>query len=367
MARLNITKPTGNVDSLNLISAFKAENNTYVVLDSEKMGSMGLPIIYISKYTTKLEKINNDMEWQSVKNYLKGIISGTNFEYVKIGDNLTADEAYYTPLTLPQNSFDAIKNRYVITETPAANEMPTETVIPARTEASPVMPNPSTTSNATVNVSPVTPPQVEPTAEPQQESVMNLIDEAYRVSTPAQASSVAQNVPSMPNMESTPSSAVTPSSVIPTMASNPAPTMPQAYQVTPQPVAEAPVVNPAPVRTESPVVTPVAPAPSITNVTNVASSIKMPTINFDNDKETFLKACENMFDALVSKYQKELTTLEQKEQELKQKEVEINAKLRDASEHLANAEAKETVANIAHDNAKKVMELNNFMPVNPNN
>ena len=31
MARLNITKPTGNVDSLNLISAFKAENNTYVV------------------------------------------------------------------------------------------------------------------------------------------------------------------------------------------------------------------------------------------------------------------------------------------------------------------------------------------------
>ena len=331
------------------------------------MGSMGLPIIYISKYTTKLEKINNDMEWQSVKNYLKGIISGTNFEYVKIGDNLTADEAYYTPLTLPQNSFDAIKNRYVITETPAANVMPTETVIPARTEASPVMPNPSTTSNATVNVSPVTPPQVEPTAEPQQESVMNLIDEAYRVSTPAQASSVAQNVPSMPNMESTPSSAVTPSSVIPTMASNPAPTMPQASPVTPSFVAEAPVVNPAPVRTESPVVTPVAPAPSVTNVTNVASSIKMPTINFDNDKETFLKACENMFDALVSKYQKELTALEQKEQELKQKEVEINAKLRDASEHLANAEAKETVANIAHDNAKKVMELNNFMPVNPNN
>lgn len=342
MARLNITKPTGNVDSLNLISAFKAENNTYVVLDSEKMGSMGLPIIYISKYTTKLEKINNDMEWQSVKNYLKGIISGTNFEYVKIGDNLTADEAYYTPLTLPQNSFDAIKNRYVITETPAANVMPTETVIPARTEASPVMPNPSTTSNATVNVSLVTPPQVEPTAEPQQESVMNLIDEAYRVNTPV-----------APTPNETP---VTPT-----------PVMSQAYQVTPQPVAEAPVVNPAPVRTESPVVTPVAPAPSITNVTNVASSIKMPTINFDNDKETFLKACENMFDALVSKYQKELTALEQKEQELKQKEVEINAKLRDASEHLANAEAKETVANIAHDNAKKVMELNNFMPVNPNN
>ena len=332
MARVNITKPTGNVENINLISAFKAENNTYVVLDSEKMGSMGLPIIYISKYTTKLEKINNDTEWQNVKNYLKGIISGTNFEYVKIGDNLTADEAYYTPLTLPQNSFDAIKNRYVITETPAANVMPTETVIPARTEASPVMPNPSTTSNATVNVSPVTPPQVEPTAEPQQESVMNLIDEAYRANTP---------VAPAPNQ--TP---VTPPPVAP---------------VTPQPAPEAPkapVVNPAPVRTEPSTVTP---APS------VSPSSTMPTINFDNDKETFLKACENMFDALVSKYQKEFAALEQKEQELKQKEAEINAKLKDANEHLANAEAKETVANIAHDNAKKVMELNNFMPVNPNN
>ena len=37
-----------------------------------------------------------------------------------------------------------------------------------------------------------------------------------------------------------------------------------------------------------------------------------------------------------------------------------------ANEHLANAEAKEQIANIAHDNAQKVMDLNNFMPVNPN-
>lgn len=59
MAKINITKPTGMIESLNVISAFKAENNTYVVLDSEKMGSMGLPIIYVSKYTSKLEKIND--------------------------------------------------------------------------------------------------------------------------------------------------------------------------------------------------------------------------------------------------------------------------------------------------------------------
>ena len=58
MAKVNITKPTGSVESLNILSAFKAENNIYVVLDGEKMGSMGLPIIYVCKYTNKLEKIN---------------------------------------------------------------------------------------------------------------------------------------------------------------------------------------------------------------------------------------------------------------------------------------------------------------------
>ena len=66
-----------------------------------------------------------------------------------------------------------------------------------------------------------------------------------------------------------------------------------------------------------------------------------------------------MFDALISKYQKELSSLEQKEQELARKEAEIN-------ERLKNAAAREQVANIAHDNAQKVMDLNNFMPVNPN-
>ena len=128
MAKINITKPTGMIESLNVISAFKAENNTYVVLDSEKMGSMGLPIIYVSKYTSKLEKINDANEWQSVKNYLKGIISGTNFEYLKLPDNITSDEAFYTPLTLPSASFDAIKSRYVVLEdTRASNERVTLT------------------------------------------------------------------------------------------------------------------------------------------------------------------------------------------------------------------------------------------------
>ena len=47
MAKVNITKPVGGVESLPLVSAFKVEDNVYTVFDSEKNGSMGLPIIYV--------------------------------------------------------------------------------------------------------------------------------------------------------------------------------------------------------------------------------------------------------------------------------------------------------------------------------
>ena len=324
MAKTNITKPTGNVESLNIISAFKVENNIYVVFDSEKMGSMGLPIIYISKYTTKLEKINDANEWQSVKNYLKGIISGTNFEYVKLSDNLTADEAYYTPLTLPQSSFDAIKSRYIVEDT--SNQSGGSTVVaPKVPEAAPVMPNTNTVSNTTVNVSPVASPSV----EPPQESVMNLIDEAY------QGISVSNSQTPTPSVAQTINQVPTPS--IYSEQTSSTPVMPNSAQPM-----------------EPPKVEPSIPASNQTHNVNEA-----PSMNFDNDKETFLKACENMFDALISKYQKELSNLEQKEQELARKEAEIN-------ERLKNAAAREQVANIAHDNAQKVMDLNNFMPTNPN-
>lgn len=324
MAKTNITKPTGNVESLNIISAFKVENNIYVVFDSEKMGSMGLPIIYISKYTTKLEKINDANEWQSVKNYLKGIISGTNFEYVKLSDNLTADEAYYTPLTLPQSSFDAIKTRYIVEDT--RNQSGGSTVVaPKVPEAAPVMPNTNTVSNTTVNVSPVASPSV----ETPQESVMNLIDEAY------QGISVSNSQTPTPSVAQTINQVPTPS--IYSEQTSSTPVMPNSAQPM-----------------EPPKVEPSIPASNQTHNVNEA-----PSMNFDNDKETFLKACENMFDALISKYQKELSSLEQKEQELARKEAEIN-------ERLKNAAAREQVANIAHDNAQKVMDLNNFMPTNPN-
>ncbi len=289
--KLTITKKTGSVDTLNLLSAFKIENNTYVVLDSEKTGSMGLPIIYVTKLTTHFEKITDDNEWQSVKNYLKGIINGTNFEYVNINPTETADEAYYKELSLPNmDAFNAIKNRY----------------------------NPA----------------------PQNSDVAQTITPEIPVVTPVEASS--------PNVEAA-GTPVNPIPVINEPVVNVAPTTPIIPNI---PTPSAPVVEP---------VTPVN-EPVITPAT--------PSLDFQTDKETFLKACENMFDALIAKYQKELASLNEREQALKIKEQEIAAKMASASEHLANAEAKEQVANIAHDNAKRIMDLNNIMPtepVNPNN
>lgn len=308
MAKISITKPTGGVESLSLLSAFKAEGNSYVILDSERLGSMGLPIIYVCKYTTKLEKITDDNEWQSVKNHLKGIINGSVFEYFKIENNLSADEVFYTPLTLPQASYDAIKGKYITTET-----------VEPMVESSPV---------PTISVQPLTPPTHE------QAAVNNSMPQVDPIVMPSVE-------PVIPNNNVSSNSEI--NSTILNMPSVAEP----VFEV--KPIEEAAAVTPTQSIDEQ----------TTSNINNTKN-------NFENDKETFIKACENMFDALVSKYEKKLADIERREEELIKKEKEIAAKMQNASEHLANAEARETVANIAHDNAKKVMDISSMMPVNPN-
>lgn len=306
MTKINIAKPTGS-EELSLISAFKSENTTYIILDSEKVGSMGLPIIYISKLNGKLEKIIDDNEWQNIKNCLKGIINGTNFEYVKIDSSLNADEAYYTPLTLPQTSFDLIKSRYVVEDDKAdtSNANPPEEILE----------NTFISSQSTMDNLEVDP-------------ILNR-----DIVTPVKEDTNAQTtINPQINIETNKTETAMP---IPVPKEN---------------VEPSPVMNNAEVSILQ------------TSTTNTAT---FDTNIFEQDKETFLKACENMFDALVSKYQKELNNLEAREQNLKLKEQEIVAKLNSASETLANAEAKEQIANIAHDNAQKVMDISNLMPNNP--
>ena len=331
MTKINITTPTG-VESLSLLSAFKVDDNKYVVFDSEKTSSMGLPLIYVSKFTTKLEQIIDKAEWEKVKSYLKGIINGTSFEYIKLEENLTSNEVYYTPLTLPStNAFDAIKNGYVL-PSPSAQNIDVPTPPSITPEVAPP-----------VEVKPVEPaiPNIVPPAP--------SMPEAPQITPPL-------NIPTPP---------VVNENVIPTT-----PIMHEAPAISNEVVNRTPVVPEVP---SAPIVEPITPEPP--KVPNVVPSIQevpqeevKPLDNdmFKTDKETFLKACENMFDALASKYQKELENLQKREMEIKRQETEIANKMASASEHLANAEAREQVANIAHDNAQKIMDINNLMP-NMNN
>ncbi len=303
--KINILKPTGS-EAFNLLSAFKVEDNTYVIFDIERTSPMGLPAVYVSKLTTKLEKISNPNEWESVKKYLKGIISGTNFLYVSIPDTLNADEVYYVQLYLPSESaFDLIKTRYVV-NTPEQPSTPKEE------------PNPQVLS--------VEPPlKEEPLNNPAPNSAVDLNESVIPV-TSAEPTNVIPDNPIIPDAPVMPNTPVMPESVTP---------------VTPD---------------DSPA-TPIEPEVSVEPLVNTSNEeTKTPELNFDADKETFLKACENMFDALISKYQKNLADLQAREQALNLKEKEIDTKLAQATEHLANAEAREQVANIAHDNAKKVMD-----------
>ncbi len=114
MAKIKLDLPTGVVDEKSLLNAFSVNDNSYVILDAESVGSMGLPIILVSKYVEKrLIKITDAQEWTNVKGYLKEIISGINKEYITLPETLNADEIYYTQLTLPVASFDILKSSYV--------------------------------------------------------------------------------------------------------------------------------------------------------------------------------------------------------------------------------------------------------------
>lgn len=114
MAKIKLSLPTGVVEEKILLNAFKADNNSYIIFDAENVGSMGLPIILVCKYDNdRVTKITDSDEWTKVKGYLKEIISGVSKEYINLPESLNVDEVYYTQLTLPVASFDVLKASYV--------------------------------------------------------------------------------------------------------------------------------------------------------------------------------------------------------------------------------------------------------------
>lgn len=245
MGKINIALASGSMLDKPLVSAFKGNNNIYVVLDNEVNGTMGLPIILVSKFeNNRLIKINDQNEWNAVKEILRNIIAGNQVDYTTIPEKVDADDMFFSQLTLPVASFESLK----------ANYKPVEDMV--------------ADFNAVNNQ-------------------MNLQDNSFVSPTPMP--NIANEAPVMPQS-------------MPNAGSISEPIVPPVQDVQPQVVEPVPPVMPeAPVAQEMDMYS--------THSTSMPSvePISQPNTNnidFSVDKEAFLKACENMFDALVAKFNK---------------------------------------------------------------
>ncbi|MBE6148332.1 MAG: hypothetical protein E7167_02420 [Firmicutes bacterium] len=255
MSKIKINLTSGNVVEKPLVTCFKGTNGNYIVFDNETNGSMGLPIICISKFNgTAAEKIFDQNEWASVKENLKTIIAGTALPYLNVPEAITAQDDFFTQLTLPVASFDLLKSVYAPAEVsalaPVAEPAPAAPVVEAPPVA-PVVPDPA-------------PIAVEPAPMA-----------ASEVIAPAPVMPVEPMAPAAPMIDAP---IINPAPIAPAPVAEPAPA---------SPVVEAPQVAPAPVNADVPAV-PAAPAEN-----NDLAVIK----------ENFMKSCEMMFDALIKKFE----------------------------------------------------------------
>ena len=271
-----------------LVTAFNGANASYVVLDNEMNGTMGLPIILVSKLeNNKLVKITDQNEWNAVKEYLRMIIAGNQVNYISVEPALSADDMFFSQLTLPVASFEALKNNYNPNGVGnVASGVASQTVeASSDTPVAPAMPSSPVNQEVTsVNPSSVTPPNVDAVAsEPVMPNMTNMVNPAPNV-TPA----VEPVQPVTPVAE-------------PKTFEEPVTPMPNVTPVMPEPPQNAQVATP--VMSDAVASTPTVESPIPSAPTIDSPQTEVP-VDFTADKEAFLKACENMFDALVAKFNK---------------------------------------------------------------
>ncbi len=246
MEKLKINTMSGSMLEKPIVTAFRSNGGEYVVLDNEMNGTMGLPIILVSKLVNNALTLIPDSEWNVVKEALRLIISGNQVDYIILGDAINAEDMFFKQLTLPVASFEALKNSY-----------------------KPVGNNVGNTVGPQVQVAPQ---QVMENVMPEHQAMSSV--NLGNVGTPVMESQVAS----------------------PVEMANP---MPNA-NVAP----EAPIMPSAPIQSQSvaevvPHTEPIAPMPSVEPIPDEHDDVP---VDFTADKEAFLKACENMFDALVAKF-----------------------------------------------------------------
>ena len=223
MSGMNLEKP--------LVTAFKSNTGEYVVFDNEMNGTMGLPIILVTKLVNNSLSLIPDTEWNSVKEVLRLIISGNQVDYISVTESINAEDNFFKQLTLPVASFEALKNNY--------KPISVDSLESKVENAAPVLDNVVQKSEV------VEPVNVAPQVQQPVENTVVMPD------APVQSQTIASVNPVMPEV---------------------APVTPEVNQT----VVEAPVEQPV-------------------------NNAEVP-VDFTADKEAFLKACENMFDALVAKF-----------------------------------------------------------------
>ncbi len=268
MSKIKVNLTSGSVFEKPLVTCFQGTSANYVVFDNEMNGSMGLPIICISKLNgNRLEKIFDQSEWASVKENLKSIISGTPLVYLEVPENLNAQDDFFTQLTLPVASFDVLKSSYNPPK-PEPEVMPTP-----QPEVAPVAQNP-----APEDIETPAPAVME---EPISFGGMNTVNPAS----------------SIPNMGGT--------MINNNIAANSAPQMMGTNDIFGQTNTMA---SNDMTQINNPMLNTNMQMPPMNNtVSNVNNSIpannNVSNINYTDLKETFMKSCENMFDALVKRFE----------------------------------------------------------------
>lgn len=313
MSKIKLNLSSGVSVEKILLNAFVSDQNKYLVFDNEMTGSMGYPIILVSKIIdNKVVKITDQSEWESVKNCLKQIISGNNLEYFAVDPIMNADDVYYTQLTLPVTSFDALKNSYKVEVTNEVssnvtanvplmdNMVPNEPVVPnvnpmeQNIDVVPTFnyPNPEINNqnigNEQINNTSITPSEKMPISNTfEMPTINNPITMEQNNSEINQFTNEYDN-PQIP-------------SINPVQAN----VIPEASIIEPKIETEtiSPVIND--IQNVNPIVEPVEQAIPTTTETPSNETQSNQDV-FASQKEAFMEACSNMFDALVQKFEKEL-------------------------------------------------------------
>ncbi len=304
MGKIKLNLTSGGVVEKPLITAFKGTNGNYVVLDNEMNGGMGLPIILVCKLENdRLVKINDQTEWGMVKENLKSIIAGGNIEYLKINNELPADDVYFTQLTLPVPSFDTLKNTYKVDEDNSTSSLETASIFDVNPEVNnintPVMDTNKTVENGTPIDNVITPMSEE---NNNTSPVINPFENIGMPSNTSNPVNMTSNIDiSIPNVSDSVASAPV-VDIEKEITSVIEPAGNENNNVSPV----SPVIN-----EEAKIDVPKAEAVNMNTGVGEMPSMAVPSFGIADDlfkeqKEAFMQACENMFDALVQKFEKEL-------------------------------------------------------------